>query len=70
MSSPQLLSDLKTFLYSLGNPVVEISPSPMQGRGFNPWFGSQDPTCLAVQKPQKTQNIKQKQCYNKFSKDF
>ena len=36
-----------------------------RGRGFNPWIGNKDPTCLKA----KTQNIKQKQYCNQFNKD-
>ena len=43
-----------------------------RGCRFNPWLGSQDPTCLAAKKKKKKpkQNIKQKQYCNKFNKDL
>ena len=39
-----------------------------RGCRFDPWLGSQDPTCLATIKKKK--NIKQKQYCNKFNKDL
>ena len=55
----------------LGGPVVKNPPCNAGDMGP----GNQDPTCLAAkknkkQKTNKQKNIKQKQCYNKFNKDF
>ena len=38
-----------------------------RGCGLDPWWGSQDPTCLLATKPEHKQ---QKQYCNKFNKDF
>ena len=39
-----------------------------RGRGFDPWSGSYDPTCLRAKKKKKKKT--QKQCCNKFNKDL
>ena len=46
--------------------MVKTLPSNAGGCRFDSWSWSYDPTCLAAKK----QNIKEKQCFNKFSKDF
>ena len=46
--------------------MVETSPSSAGGAGSIPGQGAEIPHALGP----KNQNIKQKQCCNKFSKDF
>ena len=50
-------------------PVVQGLDFTFQCRGcrLDPWWGSQDPTCLLARKPEHKQ---QKQNCNKFNKDF
>ena len=50
---------------------VKTSLPQCKGWFSNPWSGSKDPTCLGAKKKKKrTQNIKQKQYYNKFNKNL
>ena len=49
-----------------GGPGLKTSPSSAEGAGSIPGWGSKTPH---VSQP-KSQNIKQKQYCNKFSKDF
>ena len=49
-----------------GGPVVKTSPSNAGGQGLIPGQGAKIPHALGP----KNQNIKQKQYYNKFNKDF
>ena len=49
-----------------GGPVVKTSPSNAEGAGLIPGQGAKIP---CASRP-KNQNIKQKQCCNKFNKDF
>ena len=48
------------------DPVVATSPSRARGAGLSPGWGATIPHALCT----KTQNIKQRQYYNKFNKDF
>ena len=50
----------------LGNPVVGTLPSNAKGAGSIPGLGDRIPHALWP----KNQNIQQKQCCNKFKKDF
>ena len=49
-----------------GSPVVKISPANAGSGGLIPGLGAKIPYALWPKK----QNIKQKQYYNKFSRDF
>ena len=49
-----------------GGPVVKISPSNAGGAGLIPGQGAKITHALCTKK----QNIKQKQYYNNFNKDF
>ena len=49
---------------------VKTSLPQCKGWFSNPWSGSKDPTCLGAKKKKRTQNIKQKQYYNKFNKNL
>ena len=49
-----------------GGPVVKTSPSNAEGMGSIPGQGAKIPHASQPKK----QNIKQKQHYNKFNKDF
>ena len=49
-----------------GGPVVKTSPSVAQGAGSIPGKGAEIPHAVGP----KNKNIKQKQCCNKFNKDF
>ena len=51
---------------SPGNPVVKTSPSNAEGRRSISGLGAKIPRASQP----KNQNIKQKQCHNKFNKDF
>ena len=48
-----------------GGPVVKTSPTNAGGRGFDPW-GAKIPHASWLE----NQNLKQKQCCNKFNKKF
>ena len=58
-----LRSDCRDFP---GGPVVKTSPSDAGGEGLIPGRGAEIPHASWP----KNQNIKQKQCGNKFNKDF
>ena len=49
-----------------GGPVVKTSPSNTGGARLSPGWGAKISCCSWP----KNQNIKQKQCCNKFNKDF
>ena len=49
-----------------GGPVVKISPSSAGGAGLISGWEAKIPHALRPKK----QNVKQKQCCNKFNKDF
>ncbi len=49
-----------------GGPAVKISPSSAGGAGSIPGFGAKIPHASQT----RNQNIKQKQYWNKFNKDF
>ena len=55
---------------SPGGPVVKNPPSSAGGEGLIPDQGTKIPDAPQVKKKKKNQNIKQKQYFNKFSKDF
>ena len=42
----------------------------IEGYRFDSWLGSLDPTCLIAHTHTHKKNIKQKQCCDKFHKDF
>ena len=54
-----------------GGSVVKTSPSNAEGAGLIPWWEAK---ILPASRPKKTKqnkkNIKQKQCCDKFNKDF
>ena len=66
-ASPQQVLDMESYLRDCpGGPVVRASPSNAGAVGSIPSWSAEHPH---ASRP-KTQNIKQKQCCNKFNKDF
>ena len=57
--------EIKVFWDFPGCPVIKISPNA-EGVGLIPGQGPKIPRALWPE----NQNIKQKQCWNKFNKDF
>ena len=60
------IREIKDFWDFPGSPVVKTSPSNAEGVGLIPGQGAKIPHALWPE----NQNIKQKQCCNKFNQDF
>ena len=67
MEGPGEQTDFRSNLWDFpGGPAVRTSPSNAGGAGSIPGWGAKIPHALWP----KNQSIKQKQCCNRFNKDF